>query len=365
MKILLTGATALQCGSDRRPLQKLDAPAMLRDALVRLGHQVIWRKVELGEPRSWDLLITVAAPVNSLNALNALNQLWAIKQSGPVIMFWDDWQVKNVISSWRSLAVYQGWKQLRKALRGGDDKMIRLYRGCTPEQVERHGDELLTTALMLTKDWPATWTSLLLRYRWGDPNRVIGMLPHCRSYASWDPTPFVPLLNTVEMSPWWGYDFQNEWHLRERGWTCATLTQRHNVWVDKQKFAWPVRWHGNKTLTETAADGARLDTELDVQQSYRRNVGVISPPYDHAGSGWFRSRFLYAQNTLNVLYCANAEGRCLGEPYTFYGPKLVEQLEDLQLLELAHAQRAAYAKWLTPEEESVEQVRQLIETAIT
>lgn len=362
MKILLTGATALQCGSTVRPLQKLDATALLKAALERLGHEVTWRKVELGEPPACDLLVTVAAPVNSLNALNGLNQLWALGWEVPQVMFWDDWQVKNTISSWRSLR-NQGWKQLRKALPavkgGGDGKTVRLYRGCAPEQVERWGEGLLMIVQELTEDWDRLRTSLLLRYRWGDANKVIGMLPRCRHYGSWDPTPFIPLL------PYGDYTYEYDFPYRQRGWTCATLTQRHNVWVDRQRFSWPVRWHGNKILTEQAADGARLDSELDVQQSYRRNVGVISPPYDHAGSGWFRSRFLYAQNTLNVLYCSAAEAGVLGEPYRFYGPKMVEQLETNQLLEVAHAQRECYRPWLTGEEESLEQVRELVRVATT
>lgn len=363
MRIQLTGPTALQCGSQRRPLQKLDAVHMLHDALVKLGHDVRWSKPEIvlegvGQPvykADWDLLICVAAPINSLNSLNGLNTLWAISRGGPMMMFWDDWQVKNSISSWRSL-VNQGMKQVRKSLPTGVGTVERLFRGCTPEQAEWFGPLALETAKALSMNWRWEWTSLTLRYTWGDPNKVHGLLPVCRSYSSFDPTPVIPLLPV--------HDYAAEVEHRARAWTCATLTQRHNLWVQqKQKLSWPVHWHGNKKLTE-ALDGERLATELDVQRSYRKRVGVLSPPYDHAGSGWFRSRFLYAQNTLNVLYGSAAEMGCLGPAYTHYGPRDIEEASAARLLELAHEQREAYRPWLTTYDHMISQVEAAVVKAV-
>ena len=123
-------------------------------------------------------------------------------------------------------------------------------------------------------------------------------------------------------------------------------------------FGWPVDHFGR------SKDGqAVLPDERAVFNAYAARRGVLNPPYYHAGSGWYRSRYVLAAAAGAVLLCDPEDGAPLGPAFQVIA-ELVEGLSDAGLCDLAVAQREAiWPLFVVDERETLQQVEAVIRLA--
>ncbi len=116
---------------------------------------------------------------------------------------------------------------------------------------------------------------------------------------------------------------------RERRWVLATLRD-HADWILKQHFKWPVR----------IFSGLEKVKESQLQFVYSAYWGVLAPTYKHAGSGWWRMRYLMSAWSECILYASGLDRDLFPEPYRVSAEQ-VEGANDKKLVEIAKAQAGA------------------------
>jgi hypothetical protein len=361
MKILMTGFTALQINTERRTIQKIDVPAHVAKAMEDLGHEVDWRKVAPGEDLSgYDLAWINLAPLNSLNGRQgAMGALYTLSSGLPAVGFFDDWQFNTVFNGAKALmrkpqmlykhllvgtehrgeegATYFSRADIEAALERVREKdpeaakkcyIERYYMMDTDESVQPYEKQLVQTAIdLLDSRWAAGMVPVCPMYAWGDRTGVRKRMPSdVGRIEALDPTSVVfDTLNAVTPAT------PEE---KERAWVLGALMP-HDTWLEKKKPGWPVEIVGSRKLIRKLG-GSRLDTELDVLNFYNTRWGILSPPYPHAGSGWWRSRFLYAARIGSILVTDKGEGDPLGDAYKL----TIADVEKMNTEELAAAAKA-------------------------
>lgn len=131
---------------------------------------------------------------------------------------------------------------------------------------------------------------------------------------------------------------------------------------------WPVLAYGS--LDRTRGKGGigspgeaaqpRL-TEPDLAKVYLNNWGVLSPAHPHAGSSWWRVRYLMAADAGCVLSADLKEAACLGSPYVVASDRaVVERLDENDLRNLAAAQRDRLNELVWPKDRVVSTLRSLL-----
>lgn len=333
MRILVTGCTALQVDTPHRTIQKIDVPGYLVEEFRHQGHSVEWRKVLLGEDTNtweYDMLVVCIAPPHSLNARHSLGAFWSLRWKGPTYVFWDDWQTREVVNGTRTCA-RRGLAQYEKLLVNQNNEPF--YREDRAKIVQHH-EELTELFRSFEEIWPLNRTHLLPCFAWGDRSKVVKLLPK----SNWDPVEInpsskVPLVERPRLL--------ELWEKRDRTWLMASLMP-HGDWVDKQKLTWNIAYVGSRKMMRERG-GDRYNTELEVQEAYAAHWGALAPKYYHAGSGWFRSRFIYAANARSIMLCSPHEGSAIGGPYMLNNVIELEQFSDRTLLELADFQAMTWA----------------------
>lgn len=346
----MTGFTALQRGPQRQPngVQKIDVPASVAEALRSLGHEVDWRPVQVGEDlerydAGW---VNLARPISMNSRVGALGALWALASGLPCVGFYDDWQAPLTVQGDCTLmtrrprflqkqivdpkAVRERYEAATgkkivatvyspaDAQRAVDDifaatgERARAYRFYEADWalVERHRDILdaAVSGLATGRRWAAGLVPACPMYAWGDRSVVQDILPEgSGELVSLDPS------ETTESTLQHGRDTARGATKREE-WLLAALMPAESF-VRKLQATWPVHNTGSVTLIRKLGQGERLKTELEVIERYAERWGALSPPYEHAGSGWWRSRFLYAAATGTVMVADPAEVAALGAAY--------------------------------------------------
>jgi hypothetical protein len=365
MKILMTGFTALQINTERRTIQKIDVPALIAKALTDLGHNVDWRKVTPGEDlSSYDAAWINLAPLNSLNGRQgAMGALYTLSSGLPSVGFFDDWQFNTVFNGARAMvrkpemlykhllvgtehrgeegATYFSRADIEAALERIKEKdpeaakkcyIERYYMMDTDEQVKPYEKRLVQAATdMIDRRWEAGMVPVCPMYAWGDRTSVRKRMPKkVGPIEALDPSCVTfDTLNAVTPKP------AIE---KKRAWVLGALMP-HDEWLARKNLGWPVEIIGSRKLIRKLG-GQRLDTELDVLNFYNERWGILSPPYPHAGSGWWRSRFLYAARIGSILVTDKGEGDPLGDAYKLTVAD-VEKMSDAELEAAAKAQADA------------------------
>lgn len=389
MKILMTGFTALQINTDRRTIQKIDVPALVAKALIDLGHQVDWRKVTPGEDlSSYDVAWINLAPLNSLNGRQgAMGALYALSSGLSAVGFFDDWQFNTVFNG--AKAMVRKPQMVYKHLLVGTE-----HRGDEGATYFSRADAEAAVARIAEKDPEAAKKVYIERYYMMDNDenvrpwekRIVqaatdlidarwtaGMVPVCPMYAfgdraivrkrmprevgpieALDPSSvtFDTLAAVTPQAP------QN----KQRAWVLGALMP-HDEWLAKKNPSWPVEIVGSRKLIRKLG-GQRLETELDVLNFYNDRWGILSPPYPHAGSGWWRSRFMYAARIGSILVTDKGEGNPLGMPYKLTISD-VEKMSDDELAAAAKAQADALRPYIGTYDAFKEHVGRIIARAIT
>lgn len=370
MKILMTGFTALQINTDRRTIQKIDVPALIVKAMTDLGHDVDWRKVTPGEDLSqYDVAWINLAPLNSLNGRQgAMGALYTLSSGLPSVGFFDDWQFNTVFNGAKAMirkpqmlykhllvgtehrgdegATYFSRADIEEAIARIAEKdpeaakkvyIERYYMMDTDENVKPWEKRLVQAAHdLVDARWTAGMVPVCPMYAWGDRTGVRKRMPNeVGPIEALDPSSvtFDTLAAVTPMAQ------EN----KQRAWVLGALMP-HDEWLAKKKPEWPVEIIGSRKLIRKLG-GQRLDTELDVLNFYNERWGILSPPYPHAGSGWWRSRFLYAARIGSILVTDKGEGDPLGAPYKLTISD-VEKMSDAELIGAATAQADALRPYI-------------------
>jgi hypothetical protein len=388
MKVLMSGFTALQINTEKRTIQKIDVPASIAKALRESGHEVDWRKITPGEDlSSYDVLWINLAPLNSLNGRQgAMGALYALSSGIPCVGFFDDWQFNTVFNGARALirkpamlykhllvgTEHRGDEGATYFSRADIEAAVERIREVNPAAakkcyIERYymmdNDEnikpwekrLVQAATdLVDKRWEAGMVPVCPMYGFGDRSIVRKRMPiELGPIEALDPTATVmPTLQPVVAKP--AAD-------KKRAWVLGALMP-HDTWLERKSPEWPVEIVGSRKLIKKLG-GQRFDTEQDVLEFYNHHWGILSPPYPHAGSGWWRSRFLYAAHVGSILVTDKGEGDPLGDAYKLKIAD-VEKMSDSELAAAAIAQQEALKPYIPEYSAFVEHCNRIIERAV-
>ena len=396
MKILMTGATTLQIKppEKRRANQtKIDVPGAAVEVLREAGHEVDWRVVNLGEDLSgYDLLWINLAGVLSMNSRpGAMGMLWAIAQTDvPAVLFLDDWKTRLTFQQAKSFSerganmyydrhlVSPGRLKYTRGkhetfpthyTRGGAEIELERIYGIVPKARDDNAVAIEPFYYQRPDYTDAEWEAAkatciegarLMRegrpnsaigipaYMWGDRDIVRPTLPEGirdSQLHSIDPS-FIALQIADDARI--NADF--EWHgVGRETWGLAALGD-HTAWIEKTlpDLKWEVDMVGHST-------NRKLKSELDVVAFYAQNQGILSPAYYHAGSGWWRSRFIYAAALGIPIFAADGEAASLGEAYQVSAYD-IEKMDAGQRYQLAREQRRALYEQVSSREQFAHQV---------
>lgn len=288
----------------------------IRDLLIERGHTVDHRKVRLGEDiDGYDALITAMLTPMSIGSCNLLGALWAMSRGMPTLMYMDDWQVQALFGGMEVVGRV-GEKQLLKTFTGGrpfynDGDIAAPYVPILQEQARKIG----------SGEWGAAhWTGIA--FDWGDKSILEAKMPTNVNVHYIEPS------SLVELRPLPPTE-------KRREWVMGSLNDATKA-VSKFGTTWPVAYWGKKY-------GVKPLPEAEFYVKTAESWGVLSHPYWHAGSGWYRTRFFHAAKAGNILLANPDEVRPLGAPYLSVAlhPQAVERFSDLDLATLAKRQAEA------------------------
>jgi hypothetical protein len=388
MKVLMSGFTALQINTEKRTIQKIDVPASIAKALRESGHEVDWRKITPGEDlSSYDVLWINLAPLNSLNGRQgAMGALYALSSGIPCVGFFDDWQFNTVFNGARALirkpamlykhllvgTEHRGEEGATYFSRADIEAALERIREVNPAAakkcyIERYymmdNDENIkpwekrlvqASTDLVDKRWEAGMVPVCPMYGFGDRSIVRKRMPiELGPIEALDPTATImPTLQPVIAKP--ASD-------KKRAWVLGALMP-HDNWLERKSLEWPVEIVGSRKLIKKLG-GQRFDTEQDVLEFYNHHWGILSPPYPHAGSGWWRSRFLYAAHVGSILVTDKGEGDPLGDAYKLKIAD-VEKMSDSELAAAAIAQQEALKPYIPEYSAFVEHCNRIVERAV-
>lgn len=312
MKLLLSGFTQRMTNSSRLRYDYLTSVFVLRDALKLLGHDVDHRAVTPGEDLSgYDRALIGIGPTKSFTARFVPGSAWVYNQlPGRVILYCDDWSIEKTGYDFRN--TLSRW-----------DKWVKFFTDAGPvkgQELEGHDDRLADVNMML-EDITRTPVKKLLApmFPWGDHQLLMkDNLPS--TLVPWDPTPLIKTDVITEPA-----------FARERRWVLATLQKKLNL----PKGSWPIEQVGNKR------EGQPYVSESDVLLRYRQSWGVICPPYQRAGSGWWRARYQHAADAGCVLWLDPRDKQGTDISYRLSLTDY-EKLTDDELTKVTAEQRASF-----------------------
>lgn len=346
-RILQSGFTTQHVGNGTR--YKYDPVAKLyRDMLAHAGYEVEQRPVAVDENiTGYDALIFGVSPLNSFSAryqYAALGALADAKAAGiPIIYYIDDWQSHLIKSAAKTMC--NDPKRLVRPTYNGVNASGATCRNDF-EWGEANLDKLMTVVNDLAYE---TWPTLIMpTYRGGDLGIFKKKIPANKRMVGIDPTSFYTPYDTVIPD-----DAD-----RKREWVFGILSDQRK-WMEKINVdrTWDIAHKGGRA---SKADEGMPEPEL--VQMYADSWGVLSCPYWHAGSGWFRIRHEHTMGTRSVLY-SEGELSFISDAFDVKIPE-VEGMNNRQLRELADAQADAWYKQKVSKDEAASWLRWVIEDEI-
>lgn len=341
--LLLTGSTPMQVGSEKTALRIVTAMAAWREALAGMGYGVDWRPVTAGEDLSaYDAVLAAVNKPNSIASRHSHGALWALMTRPDAVAAFDDWQTGHFFSGVFTVARDR-------------ERMFRLKGSDLPGSVI---DRLFAFAgEMAGGGW--RWRSLVPTFRGGrvallQDQRATG---HMRGIpgevVGVDPTAYTRR-----------YDLPDPLPDKERRWVHASLLRK-----EVPRVGWPLDEYGRQDrglhgVGRAGADALPRLPESELMPVYCRSWGVLSPAHYHAGSGWWRVRFLMSADAGCVLSACRAEAAVLGEPYVRASdPREVECLSSGTLRRWARDQRECLKAVQMTREEVKDRLNDLIKGA--
>lgn len=304
-KVLITGSTPIQVGSSKTQLRIVTAAAAWKPALEDLGYEVDWRLVTPGEDLSdYDMGFVILNAPNKIGSAYVHGALWTLSQLRSVIIL-DDWQTKDLI---RGIETCARSKE-------------RLFRLRNTEL-----DDRIKTVIF-------EGIGELARMKWD--TTVVAPILGVGDTSKLDiPAPVIPIDPTI-----YSYRYPREKVKREKVWVQASLLSK-----SLPELSWPVNEYcpQDRGLNGHGSPGVNAKPRLpepELMKVYCGAWGVLSPAHPHAGSGWWRVRYLMAADAGCVLSADPREAACLGTPYIEASdPRRVEKLSLGGLEDLANRQ---------------------------
>jgi hypothetical protein len=341
-RILQTGLSNQHVGGKTR--FKYDPVAKLyRDMLAHAGYEVEQRRIDVvnnDDIGQYDALFFGVSPMNALSARWAYGGLYALKEAHrlgvPVVFFIDDWQSHLIKSAARTML--RDPKRMIKPMMEG----ARADYAWGVENI----DSLIPAIQYIAEErWP---TLVMPTYRDGDVSIFNKKIPAHKRMVGIDPTAFYTPYDTVIPAD----------EDRERSWVFGILSDQRK-WMSKvdEVREWPLAHKGGRA---SKADEGMPEPEL--VQMYADSWGVLSCPYWHAGSGWFRIRHEHAMGARSILY-SEGELSFISDAFDVTIPE-VEAMSDRHLRELADAQADAWYAQKLSKDEAADRLRQTIEEEI-
>jgi hypothetical protein len=242
-----------------------------------------------------------------VTARHAAGALWTLRQREDAIVLYTHHDMRSLFNGLRKLV---------------EDPTLLERRHNVFEK--RHRADVLIAAAMLVGG-AGPWRHLVHCHPWGDRQLLLDEMPISRDAFTWyDPSFLLP-------GAWAGLTVGE----RERRWVHAAW-EDHRRWVTDLKLDWPVDEYGRRSNGAIA----KLSLLL-LMRHYAFNWGSLVHPYSHAGSGYFRSRYVYALRAGSVLG-VNTEDAAAMNSVIFPAPTDIERLDSPALLALSMDQQDWY-----------------------
>ncbi|WJZ48540.1 glycosyltransferase [Actinomycetia phage DSL-LC01] len=339
IKVLMTGYTAQHIGSNRKLIKYGAVADLFAEIFEAGGCEVEHRRAIPDEDISgYDLIVCgqiSLAALGSTYLYGALDVVSRARENGCGLMFYiDDWQVHNLLTS-------------LKTINKDSNRLVRESLGSARADLEwarAHVDRIFPVAqALMHRPWPVT---LVPKFTWGDGTKVTQGLTS-REWVYADLSPFAEEFNTAIPSD----------EDRKVQWVLGVLSDQRK-WLEKMGLSWPVEYIGGRS---SKADQKLSEKEL--VDLYAQSWGVLSPKYPHAGSGWWRNRFVYTARTKSIMLADPEEIAPLGEPFLVKGAA-IEAMSKQQLRELADAQHKAFFDVQATKDQVIETVMKAVRKSI-
>ena len=335
-KVLITGFTAPQVGS-RQTNGINHLPYVFADAAREMGHDVEHRITVLGEDlKDYDAVIVFIMTLFSVTTSYALGALWALRTRPDAAIVVDDWQVEAMINRFEIAARRPDHYLCSEAV-------LSAAKRPGVDLIRKKG-ALRSAIFNVVEDLSKTWEPHPVCapvFPWGDISRL--KLPAKKPLA-FDPSTIV-LGRCPAIKP------AADQH-RLKHWVLASLFDQR-AWLESQAFSWPVVVYGQEK------HGYERLKETEVIERYGVVWGMLSHPYEHVGSGWWRQRFLHALLAGTVVYGDEAELGPIGHG-AFIPLIEIERASWRQLHRLAEHQHDLIGKRLWRREEFYDFIKKLI-----
>ena len=280
MNILITGMNKNQCTKDfylQQQLQVVPSHYSLIRCLEDMGHTVTQRAVVIGESlKEFDEVIVFIHNPSGFAGF-VYNALWAIHKKPNAVLAFDDWQVDSIYDG--LLALKDPSKLFREYVKDGHQNI--------PENIDSYQDVLVSS---IEKIESKTNRMLISAFSGGDLSLLIDY-PKDLLFA-YNPNPYhlnrQPTTSIFDDSP-----------EKEKVFNFAGLVQdKTKKWLKNQgidKTSWPLKQYGSRK------DGQDRVTEDVMVTIYSQQWGILMPGYFHAGSGWWRARYLQVADAGSIL----------------------------------------------------------------
>ena len=337
-KILVTGMNHEQTRYDGY-LSKRIGVILCHYGLIRcledMDFEVTQKHTQPGEDLSeYDHVIVYLHSPNGF-CQRIFDGLWALNQRPDAILAFDDWQVKDI---WNGVIGYG------KALK---ERPESAYRGHIldqyhtvkdVDQVKKYHQAYIDAIDMVAEKKNKV---LMCAFAGGDLSKLMDY-PQELVY-SFNPNPYHLNrswsnnygMESGGLDDFFGGPEEPSPKKKSKAWIFSSLVQtKTRKWLDKLELNWETRIYG----AQRGAYKTERLTEDKMVQEYETTWGNLMPGYDHAGSGWWRTRVLQCAEARSITICDPAEGKVYGEEFLIT-PAEVEAMDDDQLWKKANAQR--------------------------
>lgn len=316
-KVLLTGMTRVQCGEQVK-MNYMSAPIAFKIMLEQLGYEVIQKHYDPKEKDDnvYSFILCGLSAWHSVSAVYGYNVLLLSQKYNydNILYFVDDWAVHKLkVQPSVTNNIFSDFKLKVNKLK---DLSIK-------------DEDCILKSLCRFKDKP--YNLLAPMFNWGEHNILTKNLPHVNLLPI-DPSAFIKL-SQVNVNK------------KNKIWVCASLYDNQK-YIDKLDLQWPVvNFHSKQRIGE-----------LDLLDVYAKDYGIISPKYGHAGSGWWRMRFLHAIHIKSILLAHKKEVEKLGDAYVFDVHE-IEKYSPKQLSELVNEQKRSFEKYNESKDTTLDKLR--------
>jgi hypothetical protein len=338
MKILLTGMTSSH--SSKKPHQSnLGFYGVLEQALLELGHEVIWSKPDINWTKSdldiYDAVFVGLVPPTSLSAnqvygaLTLIDELFTSPNLYLVIDNPKHWLIKpslkSVLKDPTSL-VKPFYQKRTQYLQAKEPKNLdKMLRAC-----ER----------LLSETWPITVYPSL---PWKSDESVSDLLPSGASTSTIGLNFDTLLIKSSDLA---GLD--------------PNLEPSQWVTTDS-KSKWATKLVNHVVLPIKPLKASKKENDLDAENAIRSSIGLLAAPQDRIGGTWWTASYAQAMTLTTPIATEWREAYSISPSWAVL-PSRIEELSGEDRIMLALRQKEAYLASIPSKEDSLETLQNLLQT---